>query len=555
MTNITKNHTEKSPTTAGTFGQTIHNPDVLLCIANLSSDEVLSSPDLANRMLNLLPAEIWNDPNATFLDPACKEGIFGREITRRLHAGLAQIIPDPKERARHILNKQVFGLATSELTAQMSRRSVYGNKKANSHLTMDGALPHLMDTQNGHIRFPIVKHNFNNQGKCTLCGFVTKYPHNNLEKTNHAYPFIHLSLEEIQSLEGFPMQFDVIIGNPPYQLSDGGFGASASPIYQKFVESAIALNPKHLIMITPSRWFAGGKGLDEFRARMLADHRIQELVDYPNPKDVFPGISISGGVSFFHWNAQYDGPCQVSTVSGYGEHETRNTATRFLDGFGDTFVRWNSAVSILEKVADVRKKHGWGTMDAKVSSSKPFGLRTNIKPKKKGDIDFYANKSAGRMNRKDLLSGHDWVDCWKVLAPAAFGGGEDYPHFVTGTPFVVAPGSACSETYNVIGAFHPNQDKNAEIKARRLAIYYATRFFRFLVLQLKNSQHVPKDRYAFVPDLPMDRDWTDTELFNLFGLSEEERQTVQNMVRERQVGTALSVQTEADTEVDQDEAE
>ena len=287
------------------FGTKSYNPDVLSCLANLSNDEVFTSPQLANKVLDLLPQEVWHDSSTTFLDPFTKTGVFLREITRRLLKGLEDEIPDLQKRIDHILNYQVWGIAITELTALLSRRTLYCSKKANSKYSIDD----MFDTPDGHIHYKAIEHMWAGD-RCVYCGAKRDQYDRSSELESYTYEFIHTYHPE----RIFNMQFDVIVGNPPYQLSDGGFGKSAAPIYQKFVQQAQKMNPRYLSMIIPSRWFSGGRGLDEFRAEMLADKHLRVLTDYESFKEVFPGVDLAGGACYFLWDRDHEGDCQITNV-------------------------------------------------------------------------------------------------------------------------------------------------------------------------------------------------------------------------------------------------
>ncbi|HDP94159.1 MAG TPA: restriction endonuclease [Candidatus Aminicenantes bacterium] len=487
-----------------------YNPDVLSCIANLSSDEVFTPPQLVNQMLDMLPEEIWSDGKATFLDPGCKSGVFLREMAKRLDKGLEDQIPDRQRRINHIFKNQLYGLPITELTALLSRRSVYCSKTANGRYSVC----ETFDTPEGNIRFERIEHAWR-KGRCVYCGASQEAYERGKELETHAYEFIHTEHPE----EIFNMKFDVIIGNPPYQLSDAGDSTGSSPIYNKFVERAKKLNTRYLSMIIPSRWFAGGKGLDEFRDAMLHDRRISSLVDYPIASDVFPGVKVIGGVCFFLWERDYKGPCQVTThMNG-----KTDTMTRPLDEF-DTFVRFNKAISILKKVA--AKKYP--SLSGQVSRQKPFGLRTFIKPEKHGELTLYANKAVGKISKSQITAGTEMLNKWKALISMGYGeGGEarEYPRMIMGKPIVAAPPSACTETYLVVGAY------DSEGEATNLAAYLRSRFLRFLVGLRKNTQHITKDRFAFVPQLSMTMTWKDAKLYKHFNLTEDEIAFIESMVR------------------------
>jgi site-specific DNA-methyltransferase (adenine-specific) len=381
-----------------------YNPDVLSCLANLSSDEVFTPPALANRMLDLLPTELWSDKKTKFLDPGCKSGVFLRESAKRLDKGLEVEIPDRQKRLNHIFTNQLFGIATTELTGLLSRRSVYCSKTANGRYSICDKF----SNSDGNIRFKRLEHTWKD-GRCPFCGANQEDYARGKELETHAYEFIHTESDE----EVFPMKFDVIVGNPPYQLSDGGHGASASPIYHKFIESAINLAPRYIVMITPSRWFVGGKGLDEFRKRMLGESRLRNLVDYPKLYDGFPGVKIRGGVSYFLWDRDYDGPCTVQTM--WDGEPLGPPMQRLLDTY-DVLIRRNEAVSILQKVRAYRTRgRPEQTLAERVSSQKPFGFRTFFhgaeSPKGLDDpIKLYGSQRVSWVERADIQKNQDWGD-------------------------------------------------------------------------------------------------------------------------------------------------
>lgn len=492
--------------------QTNYNPDVLSCLANLSNDEVFTPPILVNDILDLLPAELWRNPNARFLDPVSKSGVFLREMAKRLMKGLETQISDKQERINHIFSQQLYGIAITDLTSLLSRRSVYCSKTANGKYS----ICEIFDDEQGNIRYKRMKHTWQS-GKCTYCGASKEVYDRDDALETYAYNFIHTDKPE----KIYNMKFDVIVGNPPYQLSDGGFGKSAAPLYQKFVQQAKKLSPKYLTMIIPSRWFAGGKGLDDFRLEMLNDKRIKKLVDFENANDCFPGVDIAGGICYFLWEKDYNGNCEV--VNYVNGNETQSI--RSLNEF-PTIIRNSNAVPIIRKVLSKNEPK----MNAMVSSRKPFGIPTNGRPTKSGDIILRWQNGEGPYKRSEVAIGQELIDKWKVITSYvgydhAGNPGKDGRRKVFSKIDILPPGTICTETYLVVGAFE------TEKEAINLREYMKSRFFRFLVSQFMYSHHITKDSYQFVPILDFNQKWTDEKFQVKYGLNESDIEFIEKTIR------------------------
>lgn len=496
------------------LNETNHKPDILDCIANLSSDEVFTPPKMADKVLDALPAEVWSNPSLKWLDPATKTGIFLRQIAYRLMIGLKDQFPDEEQRRQHIFNNMLYGISITELTALMSRRSLYTSKDASGNKSIVHFSNH-----SGNIDFENRPHSYVN-GSCKYCGNKeadVQLGGRNEDQERHAYKFIHLTTEEANK-----MKFDVIVGNPPYQLGTGSGGAQATPIYQKFIDQAKKLKPRYLAFIIPSRWFSGGMGLNDFRNEMLNDKHIKTLYDYPDSGDCFPGVEIKGGVMYFVWDSNHNGDTEVHTIAG---DEELPVMKRNLGEF-DVFVRYNQAVPILEKV---RIRHE-ETLDKKVSGVNPFGFPTNFKDfdqiNNPDKIKIYANKATGYIRRERAQLRKDLINKHKVLLSEAYGAGEGFPHQILGKPIVADPPSVCTFTYIVAGSF------KTKTEAENFANYIKTRFFRFLVFLKKNTQHASSKVYSFVPDLPMDQVWTDKKLYERYDITPTEQKFIESMIKE-----------------------
>jgi site-specific DNA-methyltransferase (adenine-specific) len=518
------------------------NPDVLTCIANLSNDEVFTPPEFANRMLDTLAeawasthqgADIWADGSVRFLDPCTKSGVFLREITSRLNKGLADEIPNLEDRVDHILTRQVFGIGITNLTSLLARRSVYCSKHANG----EHSIAKSFSSDKGNIWFQRTEHQWVD-GKCAYCGASKKTLDRGEGLETHSYAFIHTDdiKTRVAELFGGNMQFDVIIGNPPYQLDDGGYGTSAAPIYQLFVQQAKALEPRYLSMVIPARWFAGGKGLDEFRESMLTDDRLRSIEDYLSASDVFPGVGLKGGVCYFLWDRDNHGSCRVAT--NFKDWPVSIASRGLLEEGVDVFIRFNEGLSILKKVVAVEsgQRHSLLLPEGKrfdqlVSSRKPFALETTFKGrvgKRAGDVLVYQNGGTGYIPRSSISTGADLIDKWKVYvgrAAPGTGNRDTYPHKIISTPFVGEPGSISSETYLCIGPF------DSRSQAESALSYLSCRLTRLLILLHKPSQDTTRKVYTFVPTQKWTKQWTDEDLYTKYGLSAREIAFIEKVVR------------------------
>lgn len=499
----------------GLFDQ-VYNPDVLSCLANLSNDEVFTPPEIANAMLDTLPQELFHNPDTKFIDPACKSGVFLREIAKRLIVGLERQIPDLQERIDHVFHNQIYGIAITELTSLLSRRSVYCSKYPNSEFSVS----HFEDAQ-GNIRFKRIQHTWEN-GKCKYCGVAKKEgTYTREDQEIHAYEFIHgISLEDL-----FGMKFDVIISNPPYQLNVGVVKENyAVPIYQKFIEQSMKLNPQYLLMITPSRWFTGGRGLDDFRSKMLSEKRLRKIVDYPDSKDCFAGVDISGGVNYFLWDKNYNGDCEF--VSYHDGKAT--TSVRRLDEFA-IFPRYNEALSIIHKVVESGDKN----LSDSVSTQTPFGFITTYRGADhpyKDCITLITSKGPTYVDRRSVSRNSELIDKYKVIFSKATSEHAGTPdkngqYRVISSNRILNPQEVCTQSYLVGSSF------NTRAEAEHFLGYLRTKFFRFLLLQGLTSQDISRDKFLFVPKVDCTRPWTDQDLYERYGLTSEEIEFIDSMIR------------------------
>jgi site-specific DNA-methyltransferase (adenine-specific) len=501
----------------------IYNPDVLSCLANLSNDEVFTPPSIANQMLDLLPQELFENPNTTFLDPCCKSGVFLREIAKRLIIGLEEKIPNLQDRLDNIFHKQIFGIAITQLTSLLSRRSVYCSKYASSKYSVSH-----FDNIDGNIRFKRIEHTWSNN-KCIYCSASKKIQDRGDSKETHAYEFIHKSnLKELNN-----MKFDVIIGNPPYQLDDGGAQASASPLYHLFIQQAKKLNPKYLSMIIPSRWMTGGKGLKKFRIEMINDKHIRVLHDFTNSSDCFSGVDIKGGVCYFLRERDSEGKCKIYLH----QNDSVIKSDRYLVEQGDQiFIRQPLLVDIKKKIKSKTNKF----FDEIVSSMKPYGIRGDFfKDPSKYNLPPLSEKPVSGWNKILGLDGtkrvyryipldypipkKELLNDYKLFINRNLGNGDFGEAFVL--PVIAGPGELCTETFVQVGPF-----KN-KAEAENALNYFTTKFFRALVGIRKQDQGASKAVYQFVPLEDFSKKISDTELYHKYNLTCEEISFIENNVK------------------------
>ena len=519
------------------FGK-VYNPDVLSCLANLSNDEVFTPPEIVNQMLDMLPQDIFKNPATTFLDPACKTGVFLREIAKRLITGLESQIPDLQERVNHIFHKQLFGIAITELTSLLARRGVYCSKSADGAFSVS-----RFATAEGNIRYKKIKHTWKN-GKCIYCGASQSEYERGDELESHAYEFIHTDdLEKI-----FNMKFDVIISNPPYQLSVGnksGNSSKAKAIYQNFISQAMKLNPKYLVMITPSRWMTRStEGIsDEWIDFMLNNNHIRIMHDFTDASLCFPGVDIKGGVNYFLWDRDNVGKCQ------YFLHTSQSNVGEKIDYLNSSnmgiVIRDVTALAIIDKIVEVEGNYTSNddkNFSGLVSPKDFFTNKTQLTSswvdylKEKTTLNcikYYLNKSIHKIDygwvcRQDIPKNADSNILHKVYIPAA--GGSGFDSQVLGIPFYGEPNSVCSQTYLVIG-YDPKKHNFTKQECENIISYIKTRFFRYLVSIKKKTQNGSRGVYQFVPMQDFSKPWTDAELYAKYNLTQEEIDFIESMIR------------------------
>ena len=521
-------------------------PDVLDCIADLSSEEVFTPPDIANIILDQFPEEVWEDPSIKILDPVCKTGIFLREAVKRFFKGLEKTIPDPEDRLAYILTQQVCGIALTELTALVSRRSVYCSITANqgNALLKD---KNIFKNPEGNVIYVNYEHDFDEsipveEQNCKICGMSKRLVEDLMEyeNENHAYPFTHLTEEELEEMKG---RFDIIIGNPPYQMRVGdGSRPLAASIYPDFVYQAIKLNPKQMSMIIPARWFtAGHRNVEKFREFMLSDPHIKTITMIEDASTVFPGVDLKGGVCYFlrdtGWDNTKDG-CIIKIGDVVQEESAEGVVSSVVKILSESTLDRSSENnthvichdldrSIMTKVLS-QKEPSFASL---VSRRMPFGMQTNFSeytdtPSKNSVLLLTRGGKWKYVSPEYITKNKKRVKEKKLYTPKASGGTS--AGGVMSKPIMKIGESCCTETYLIIG------DPERNFKAKELksiASYMSTQFFHFMVRLLKTTQHATQKVYQYVPVQTWNRIWTDEELFAKYELTPEEIERIKTKVR------------------------
>ena len=540
--------------------------DILSLFEALNSHEVFTPPRVARQMLDLLPSGIWSDPSIKILDPCTKSGVFLREAFYRLFTqldgkGLYETengdiydLDDKQQRINHILENMLFGIATSELTSYVARRTLYGVMRANSDKQLS-AIEAFEQSSNFHQWTEREKYNFIGRNKfneyfdhnlfCTpeYEGFEQEgnifYPNDEVKKLvmeeddyeieDKYFPFIEENTKhkKILDIRSGKMKFDVIIGNPPYQKETGGFGKQAKPIYNLFIELAIKLNPNYITMITPSRWFSGGMGLSSFRAMMMSDKRLSSITDFPNSKDCFPGVSISGGVNYFLWNKLHNDCCSFTSMRN-------NSATFFkmkLDDYG-VIVRYKESKEIIDAI----KSNGFSSFSSLVSPINAFDLSSSFRGSESStgnDVKILHSKGYGFMSRKDFNSknlSNKLIDKYKVVVSRTVAEHANEPSKsgtfkVLAKTLILPPETACTHSYLVVASF----DNMSE--AESCLSFLQTKFVRFLILQTLTGIDLSSSKFEFVPCVKFDKEFLDVDLYKKYNLTEDSINHIEGMVR------------------------
>lgn len=483
----------------------------------MSESEIITPSNVCDDMISLMPAEglksiIANDEK--LLDIASKSGEYAVALYKRLTTELGF--------SREQIYDSIYSIPTSSIAYEFTRRFYEILELNTENIATKFTAYDLLKIEDDDV-----------DGDCNKASRLIK----------QKKPFSRITLSEEMNEGDDTVKFGAVVGNPPYQESDGGAQASARPIYQEFVQIAKAMNPEYMSFIIPTRWFAGGKGLDKFRDQMLNDPSLKELHDFLTPEELFPGTNNRGGVCYFladkNWNKD-----TVRVVTRYNSEILSDVSRPLITEGINIFIRDSIAVSIIQKVFRGNYDNSFSTW---VSSRKPFGIESNII---KSDIFHLTPEEVsepvvciakGRKRgfiEKSIIKAHlEWIDKWKVFVPRANNIGTELNDDNLNA-FVEGPNTVCTEAYISVGG-----DENLnEVSANNLAIYLMTKFARFMHRQAKASHDASSKTYFFIPlqdfTTLSDIDWSqsidniDEQLFTKYGLTDDEKQHIRISIKE-----------------------
>lgn len=558
-TNEALNAEKKFRTSVEEAQEYIENFDILETINNVGNDEVFTPVNVCQQILDLLPPEVWSNPDLKWLNPFDKNGVFLREIALRLDLGLIKWESDVEKRRKHILQNMIFSIGLTKFTSQVSRRTVYycshANRSFDGNVDQDGnsingyaiGNGQWFDTEQGNILTPITDHSFK-KGKCIYCGTFEKNKDGTPGKyadskqlEHYAYEFIHVDdLEkhlQKRFFGGKKMKFDIIIGNPPYQISDGGgTGDSAKPIYQLFIQQAKMLKPNHIVMIIPSRWMKGGKGLDSFREEMISDTHLRVLHDYEDAKEIFPGFNIDGGVCYFDWDIEYNGKVDYFTHKLGGEETIHSK--RYLKSKGS-----NKIIRDPRQLSIVEKTHNFDKFSSIVMARNPYGFSSDFfnRPKNYGfdsiplnptnnSVRIFgiigkkggAKRIIGFIDRDLVTLNTSEIDKYKLFFSKAYMTTSTIPPEI----IIGEPGDICTETFLQIGSFATKNE------ALSCLSYIKTKFFRALLFFNRHSLNISRESFDLIPLKIFNQTFKDNDLYKEFNLSDESVEYIELTIKD-----------------------
>lgn len=450
--------------------------------------EIVTPDKIVKAMVDMLPAEVWNS-KTKFLDPACKGGEYLREIYDRLmeNETMQSDFPNDIARSNHILKNQIYGIALSQVSLDRTTKKLFGEDR-NIKIIPD----------------------YINKLKGINMGSRPDGKQNNIG--------------DILNKEfGKDMEFDVVIGNPPYQEESGG--RNAKPLYNDFVRNMYDICSISCF-ITPSRWVTGGIGLDSFREWMLSLDCIQYIRDFRNATKIFNGVIISGGVMYYLINKSYHGKCNIEYTDDFGNKTTYN---RLINQYS-IYIRDNNAVKIVDKVDKTN------TLDTIMSSLNPFGIDADMRgysePTNINKYRLLSSGGYGYISEYEIEKGTEYLPYYKTIVAKAL---SSKPGKILGTTSVLGPNEVCTFSYFIAGH---TLDKN---KAVNLEKYLQTRFLRFLLFITTASINTSKKNYEFVPlqdfTSSSDIDWSqsisniDQQLYKKYNLSDEEIAYIESTIK------------------------